>query len=146
MMRKSKFVASLFVAAGCCLFVGSLNLFEVVRFWRDGQSGFMHSADPALTRAAKTQQYHAQYVAVTYVTPSGSVSVPSKPLPGDMVRRLSEGQRIPVTFLKSDPMMARFDGAEPDSPWGWLVAGILLAATSVLALRLHRSERAGGDG
>ena len=44
MMQKSPFVASLFVAAGCCLFVGGLNLFEVVAFWSDGQSGFMQSA------------------------------------------------------------------------------------------------------
>lgn len=145
MMRKSKFVASLFVAAACFLFVGGLNLYEVLRFRNDGQSGFMQSEDPAIARAAKTKQYHAQRVDVLYVTPSGSVSVPRKPLPGDLVRRLSEGQRIPVTFLKSDPLTARFDGNAPDSPWGWLVAGVLLAATSLLALRLYRSERAGRD-
>ena len=145
MMRKSKFVASLFVAAGCCLFVGGLNLYQVIRFWSDGQTGFMQSSDPALAQATRARQYHAQYVDVTYVTPSGSVSVQRKPLPGDMVRRLAKGQKIPVTFLKHDPLTAHFDGDEPDSPWWWLAAGILLVATSLLALRLYRIERVGGN-
>ncbi len=146
MMRKSKFVASLFVAAACCLFVGGLNLYQVVRYWNDGDSGLMQSADPALALVAKHKLYSARYLDVTYVTPSGSVAVPRRPLPGDLVRRLSEGESIPVRFLRSDPLTARFDGDGPDSPWGWLIVGILLAAASLFALRLYRRERTGGAG
>jgi hypothetical protein len=142
-VNKFIFVASLFVGAGCCLFVGSIDLYERSHFWIDGQSGVMESSDPIIAHTLKyNPDVSSRTADVAYVTPSGSVPVPHKRLMGNLLKRLNEGQRIPVVFLKSDPQRALFDGEQLENPWGWLVVGVCLSGVAPYALRLLKKEAA----
>lgn len=139
-MNKLLFVAWLFVFAGCGLVVGGINFYEVFRFWNDGQSGVMISSDRILERAVKYETYITMPMDVTYLTPQGSVFVSQKFVPGAIVKRLGEGQQIPVRFLKSEPEHVLYDNSELESPWGWLILGVIMLPVAFYALRLIKQE------
>jgi hypothetical protein len=142
-LKKLMFVAALFTFALCGFVVGGIDLYETYDYWHNGRAAHMQSSDPQVVRAARFNTFDALIVEVTYVTPDGSsLVVPRKHVAGDTVRRLSQGQKIPVTFLRDEPERAYLDGRTPESPWVWLFAGAAFTVIALFALKLLKAEAA----
>ena len=139
-MRGIGFIAMLFCMGAAALLVGGMNLYEVAIFRFDGASALMQLAHPEKKVTLTEGGYDVHFLDVKYVGAAGEVSVPRKQLVGSLARKLVAGEKIPVTYLKSDPSQVMYPGDELPNPWGWLVVGVAAMGTFVYALRLRRRQ------
>jgi hypothetical protein len=142
-MRRIEFIAAMFCLALAGLLVGGMNLYERLEFSYFGRSAHMELADPAKKRALVANDQSLQLMDVKYVGPDGTVLVPAKRIWGDAAKRVGSGERVPITYLKHAPQRVLYPYEELDSPWGWLVVGVLSLVAAVYGLRLRRREALG---
>ncbi len=135
-MKGITFVAMLFVAMLCCLLLGGMALYEHIEFAMGGKTGVMVSDDPLVQKAAKANQLDAIRVSVKYLTADGETPVPDKTVRGQIIKRLADGQRIPVAFMPGNPYRVRYDNEPLPNPWGWLAGAVVMLATALYAKRL----------
>ena len=135
------FIVLLFSMAAGALLPGAMALWELIDYHVNGKAAVMIPANPTKKIIVSNGGWDIHGVDVRYVSPDGELVVPGKLLDRATVKRLSAGERVPVTYLKSNPRHIYFPFEEPPNPWGWLTAGLLLLATSVYAVKLRRKER-----
>lgn len=141
------FVAMLFIMAATGFLMGGMALYDDALFRFKGRDAMMVATDPPKWLIARDGNYQARTVNVKYVATAGEsaddgIAVPAKHVSGDEVRRMAQGERIPVRYVDGDPRHARIDGAQGDSPWGWLTLGIVGLLLALYARRLlHRESR-----
>jgi len=140
------FVAMLFIMAATGFLMGGMALYEDALFRFKGRDAMMVATDPPKWLIARDGNYQTRTVNVKYVPAAGGagaeIAVPAKQVSGDEVRRMAEGERIPVRYVDGDPGHARIDGATGDNPWGWLTLGIVGLLLALYARRLlHRESR-----
>jgi hypothetical protein len=139
-MKRIEFIAALFCLALAGLMVGGMNLYEVLEFRYFGKQAQMELADPAKKRAIPAGDQSVYLMDVRYVGSGEPIIVPGKKLWGDAARAVSGGGRVPVTYLKHTPQRVLYQNEELDSPWGWLVAGLLSLGAFIYALVLRRRD------
>lgn len=142
-MHRIEFIAAIFCLALACLLVGGMNLYEKLEFRFFGRSAQMKLADPAKKRSMSATEVDLQLMDVRYIGPDGNVLVAGKRIWGEAARRVGNGERVPITYLKHNPHRMLYQYDELDSPWGWLVVGILAVGTYVYGLKQRRREAAG---
>ncbi len=141
-MGKYTFIAMLFILSGTGLMMGGMALYENAMFRFKGRDAEMVATDPPKWLIARDGSYQFRTVNVKYVGPAGEIAVPAKYVSGDEVRRMAQGERIPVRYIESDPRRARVDGEKGDNPWGWLMLGAAALALALYARRLlYRESR-----
>ncbi len=138
-MSKTTFIAFLYVIGVAFTGLGLVDLYYKVRFM-GAQSGVMTTTDPAVARAAKYSPGDGTYAEVFYTTAKGKVHVPRAFLNADLVKRLADGESIPVKFTGNRPSGGFYDGKEPETNLGWFVIGLIALATAIYAHRLLRKE------
>lgn len=146
-MGRYTFVAMLFLMAACGLMMGGMALYENALFRFQGRDADMVATDPPKWLIARDGQYFPRRVNVKYVGTGKDgthveVPVPGKYVSAEEVRRLAQGERIPVRYLEGAPERARTAGDDGDNPWGWLIAGALSLGLALYARTLlHRESR-----
>lgn len=140
------FVAMLFIMAATGLLMGGAALYDDALFRFKGRDAVMVATDPPKWLIAHDGNYQTRTVNVKYVPASaahgGEIGVPAKRVSGEEVRRMAQGEQLPVRFIDGDPQHARIDGAQGDNPWGWLALGIIGLFLALYARRLlHRESR-----
>jgi hypothetical protein len=135
------FIAFLFCMGLAGLVSGGISLYEWIDFHYNGRPAMMQLADPGrkvTLPAPGGADLHP--MDVKYSGADGDVVVPQKRLSMAMARRLANGEKIPVTYMKHNPNRVYFAGEMPDSPWGWLGLGALTMGFFVWAWKLKRRE------
>ena len=140
------FVAMLFIMTAAGFLMGAMALYEDALFRFKGRDATMVANDPPKWLVAHDGNYQTRTVNVKYVPVNsrdgGEIAVPAKRVSGEDVRRMAQGEQIPVRFISGDPQHARIDGAQGDNPWGWLALGIVGLLLALYARRLlHRESR-----
>jgi len=139
-VRGISFVASLYVAALCCLVLAGIGSYATFQFWSDGESALVESSDPVVQRYVKHGQTGLVPVDVTYVTPAGRIDVPAKFFDQKDIQRLADGEPIRIRFLKSEPRRIQFEDSPEPFPWGWLAGALVLMPLAVFAHSLLRKQ------
>ena len=139
-MKKIFFVAWTFCLAAAALFSGSMALYENLTYRFNGRSAVMELADSSKPITLPVGGYDVHLLNVRYVGASGEVLVPQKRLLGNVARKIASGEKIPVTYLRSDPQRVMYANDELANPWWGLTIGLALSATFVYALKLMRRE------
>ncbi len=143
-MRGFGGVVMLIVLGLVALVMGLVPLSWRIEWWIGGRDAAMVLEDPSLPpRGLVAGGYDIYPVNVKYLLADGSVvHVPHKRMDLATAQRLVGGARIPVRFLAKNPERTLLDGAQTESPWGWLVAGAALLGTGLFGYRLYRREQA----
>jgi hypothetical protein len=141
MLHSFAFIGFLFCVGLAGLFLGGGAAYERADVHFNGRSATMQLADPGkkITLPAPGG-IDVVPLDVRYSGPDGEIVVPQKWLSSDVARRLVNGEKIPVTYMKHSPNRIFYAGEKPDSPWGWLALGIAAMATFVYAYLLKRRE------
>ena len=140
-MRGIVFVAMLLLTGFGSLCGGIGLLYDRIHWQMNGRSAVMVLADPEhKPRGLVLGGYDVFLIDVKYVGKDGEVTVPQKHMSLDMAKRLSDGEQIPLRYLKSDPQRTMFAGQDTDSPWIWLVLGPTLLAVGLFARKLLSPE------
>ena len=139
-MKRTEFIAALFVLGLAGLLVGGINLYEIVNFRLDGQEAVMELADPEKRSLLTSGEYGAQVLDVKYVSQNGELIVPQKRLLGHVAQKLVSGAQVPIIYLKQDPHRVIYSKNELDSPWIWLLVGVGAMVAFVVGVRLRRKE------
>lgn len=142
-MHPIRFIITLFCVGVGALLSGGARLYENLEYRYNGRVAVMQLADPGKTVYVQPGGYDTHLLDVRYVGPDGEVVVRQKSLGGDKARRLAAGGRIPVTYLKHRPNQVLYEFEDPPNPWGLLVAGGVLLALALYALKLMRREAEG---
>ena len=141
-MGKYTFIAMLFLLSGTGFLMGGMALYENAMFRFKGHDAQMVATDPQKWLVVPDGNYQARTVNVKYIVGSTEIPVPAKSVSGDEVRRLAQGERIPVRYIEGDLQHVRVDGEQGEMPWGWLFAGFAGLALALYARRLaHREAR-----
>ncbi|MFC5742069.1 hypothetical protein [Dyella tabacisoli] len=140
MMRSIFFTAFLFCMGLAGLVVGGIDLYETIDFHLNGQSALMELGPTQKRIVIPSDGYDVHLLDVHYVSAAGDVLVSQKRLAGDIARRLENDEKIPMTYLKRDLQKVYFSGERPESPWAWLVVGVVMMCTFAYALKLRRKE------
>lgn len=139
---KYTFIAMLFILSGTGFMMSGMALYENAMFRFKGQDALMVATDPPKWLIAHDGNYQTRTVNVKYVTGTTEIPVPAKYLAGDEVRRMAQGERIPIRYVEGELQHVRIDGEEGEVPWGWLFAGIAGLALALYARKLaHREAR-----
>lgn len=139
---KYTFIAMLFLLSGTGFLMGGMALYENAMFRFKGHDAHMVATDPQKWLVVPDGNYQARTVNVKYAAGNTEIPVPAKSVSGDEVRRLAQGERIPVRYVEGDLQHVRVDGEQGDVPWGWLFAGFAGLALALYARRLaHREAR-----
>lgn len=77
-------------------------------------------------------------VDVTYVGSGGELLVPGKLLSAEMAKHLINGEQVPVIYRKSNPTVTLYRLDDLESPWGYLLGGVLAI---VVAVFVHKKIR-----
>lgn len=127
--------------AAITLFAGSMALWEQVDYHLNGKAALMVLANPKQKLLISNGGFDIHSVDVRYVASDGELAMPRKFVDGATAKRLAAGERIPITYLKSNPQHVYFQFEEPKkNPWGWLTVSLALIVTLVYALKLRRRE------
>ena len=141
-MGRVSFVAWLYVAALSGFVIGADDAYRWYEFWSDGQYGTMESADPMIARSLNYGDPTVAMPAdVTYITAAGPVLVRGKYLPAEIAKRLDNGEKVPVYFLKHHTTYALFDNEQLRTQWGWFIFGAIALVTAIFAHVLLRKFR-----
>jgi hypothetical protein len=141
MLGQYSFIGFLFCAGAAGLLVGGINLYERIDLSLNGRSAVMQLADPAKKISLGAPGGVDVYpLDVKYSGPDGEVVVEQKWLSRDRATKLANGEKIPVTYLKNNPKRTYYAGEKPDSPWGWLIVGVLALFTFFYAWKLKRRQ------
>ena len=133
-MRKSSFVAVLYLLAGSMFLIGGGELYQKLEFRISGEDAVMKAADPMIAKSAKFSPGEPMRATVVYETAKGALTVPDKRLTGDQVRQLARGEGLRVKFLRGEPQRTLADGETMPSGGIWLGIG---AGALCLALYAH---------
>ena len=140
-MGKVRFVAWLYLAALSGFVIGADDAYRWNEFWSAGQYGMMESSDPTIARSLKFSDPTVAIPAdVTYITAAGPVLVRGKHLPAEIAKRLNNGEKVPVHFLKHRTTYALFDNEQLRTQWGWFIFGAIALVTAIFAHVLLRKE------
>lgn len=139
-MGRYTFVALLFLMGACGLMMGGMALYENAMFGMKGRDAEMVATDPPKWLIVRDGRYFARRVNVKYVSANGEIAVPDKYVSADEVRRLAQGERVPVRYLEGEPERARTAGDEGDNPWIWLTVGVLSLGLALYARTLLHRE------
>jgi len=134
------FIVLLFCMGAVMLFSGLVALWEQVDYHVNGQTAVMVLAHPERKNFIPTDGFNLHSVDVRYLTNDGELEVPGKLVSSPTVKRLVAGERIPITYLKSNPNHVYLQFEEPKNPWGWLTVSLVMFATFAYALKLRRRE------
>ena len=140
-MNKFIFVGFLYLIGVAFTVLGAVDLYDRVK-WSRARSGTMSSTDPAVARMAKFSPGDGTYADLVYTTAKGTIAVPHSYVSGDVVKRLANGETIPVRFLGDHPKGGRYDGYEPESSLGWFLFGLISLGVAIVAHRMLRKEAA----
>jgi hypothetical protein len=141
-MGKYTFIALLFILSGTGFMMGGMTLYENAMFRFKGRDALMVATDPPKWLIVPDGNYQTRTVNVKYVAGITEIPVPAKRVSGDEVRRLAQGERIPVRYIDGDLQHVRIDGEQGDIPWGWLFAGFAGLTLALYARKLaHREAR-----
>lgn len=141
-MRKTNFVAMLWVLALTGWLLGGATLFVKLRFQMGEESAVMKSVDPAIARALKYNPKDYLPVDVVYETRHGNVAVSKKVVGPEDLQALADGKGIPIRFRKGDPYEVLY--GQEQKPWGigWWLLALFATPLALLAHRMLKSEAA----
>jgi hypothetical protein len=142
-MNKFIFVGMLYLFAAALLVIGAVEVYMRLEYAVNSELGTMTSADPQIQRMAKFAPGSAATADVVVSSSSGTFEVKHRMLSGEIIRRVAEGEIIPVRFLKHRPEAMLYDGKQlPWNVWKLIVGSLVLS----LALWSHRKlrEESGG--
>jgi hypothetical protein len=139
-MRSIVFMASLFVAGLCALVVGGIDVYRLMQFHSSSTHARMELAENAALLQRTLEQGDWQRVAVKYVQNDGAAIAVNRFVPTSVAQQLISGARIPITYITGEPERIFYAGEEPESPWLWLIVGVVCMATFAYALRLIRKH------
>jgi hypothetical protein len=145
MGNKFTFVGMLYLVAAACLLIGIGDGWIGARLWMSGQDGKMTSTDPRIARAEKYAPGTNTQADVEFSTAAGAVKVPEFLVRAQYVKRLANGDSIPVRFIPDDPKSAYLDGEKPPSSLWALLVGILALPVAIYAHRQLRREMASSE-
>ena len=139
MPRGITFTAMLFCMGLAALFVGGGEIYQDVRWYLGGSDALMELANPEKKIKLQVGGWDVHCIDVKYVGSSGDIVVPQKCLSGEIARRLVNGDRVPITYLKSDPNQVLFSREELSIPWVWLLTGLAAMLAGFYSKKLlHR--------
>ena len=146
MFHSFQFIGFLFCAGLAGLFLGGGAAYERADLHFNGRVATMQLADPS-KKVTLPAPGGVDIVAldIRYSGPDGDVVVPQKWVSHDVAKKLVNGEKIPVTYLRNNHNRVFYAGERPDSPWGWLALGIFAMATFLYAWRLKRQDAERAD-
>ena len=136
---KIVYVAMLYCMALAMLVVGGINLVDYAQWRVRGHAALMQLNDPDKKLGAPIGGY--VYANVKYVEANGQETlVLNKPFQPGMADRLAHGDKIPMFFQLSNPMLVIYSKDDLDSPWVWLILGVLIFFVARFAKKLLTTE------
>ena len=137
---KNSFVASMFVMAACVLMAGGMALVENIEYWRYAQPATMSLSDPAQKVVRYEDDTSSTRRDVVLMSDAGAIDMPGRLVPKTVAERMDAGHGVSIVYMTNNPRRIFYQGQGPDSPWVWLVVGVLLMGTAIFALRLRKRE------
>lgn len=141
-MRRNKknFVASLFVLALCAFAAAGFEFYEMYDYAQHGRQATMELAYPDRKIVWFDDAVGIRTLDVRYVGVDGDILVPQKVVPADLVDRLADGEKIPVTYFSNNPQRAYFPRFPQPNPWAWFIVAVISSLVAGYAFRLFKRE------
>jgi hypothetical protein len=130
-------VAMFYCMALAMLFLGGSTLYDNMQWSRTGRFAVMRLEHPPAKPYPVTS---GTYMDVALEGDNETVPVKGKWLTADVATRLMQGEGVTVFYRPDNPLHTINSKKDLDSPWGWLIGGVICFVVASFAKALLKRE------